>query len=398
MDLWKSLSGMMVVELTSAEPEAALGAVNTRGIEIFRVEQKGELTLRFRIRRKDHAALAALCEKRGETLKVLRKSGLYWAGRQLLRRPVLLLGMASFLALVLYLPSRVFFVRVEGNVTVPTRRILAAAEENGIGFGASRRKVRSEKVKNALLSAVPELQWAGVNTAGCVATISVRERIDTEIEEREWEVTSIVAARDGYILSGTVTRGNALFQVGQAVKAGQVLVSGYTDCGICIRATRAEGEIMAQTNRTLEAVTPSQWVLRGEKTGVHRKYSLLLGKKRINLWKDSGILDTTCGRMYMEYYVTLPGGFQLPLALCVEEYTSYETAVSELPQPETEEALTEFADSYLLQQMVAGEIQSRLQTVSLTDGVYRLEGSYVCVEMIGRVQREQIGDTNGKNS
>lgn len=398
MDLWKSLAGMVEVELTSAEPEAALGAISTRGIEIFRVEQKGELTMRFRIRRKDYNMLAALCEKRGETLKLLRKSGLYWAGRQLLRRPVLLAGMAFFLALVLYLPSRVFFIRVEGNVTVPTRQILEAAGESGICFGASRRQVRSEKVKNALLSAVPQLQWAGVNTAGCVATISVRERTDAQASQQEWEVTSIVAARDGYILSGTVTRGNALFQVGQAVKAGQVLVSGYTDCGICIQATRAEGEIMAQTNRTLEAVTPSQWVLRGEETGVHRKYSLLFGKKRINLWKDSGILDTTCGRMYMEYYVTLPGGFQLPLALCVEEFTSYETGTAELPQSGAEEALTEYADSYLLQQMVAGEIRSRLQTVCLDGGIYRLKGSYVCVEMIGRVQREQIGDTNGKNS
>lgn len=397
MDLWKSLAGMVEVELTSAEPEAALGAISTRGIEIFRVEQKGELTMRFRIRRKDYGMLVALCEKRGEKLKLLQKSGLYWAGRQLLRRPVLLAGMALFLALVLYLPSRVFFIRVEGNVTVPTRQILEAAGESGICFGASRRQVRSEKVKNALLSAVPQLQWAGVNTAGCVATISVRERTDTQASQQEWEVTSIVAARDGYILSGTVTRGNALFQVGQAVKAGQVLVSGYTDCGICIQATRAEGEVMAQTNRTLEAVTPSQWVLRGEGTGVHRKYSLLFGKKRINLWKDSGILDTTCGRMYMEYYVTLPGGFQLPLALCVEEFTSYETREAELSQSVAEEALTEYADSYLLQQMVAGEIQSRQQTVCLDGGIYRLKGSYVCVEMIGRIQREQIGDTNGKD-
>lgn len=31
-------------------------------------------------------------------------------------------------------------------------------------------------MKNALLSAIPELQWAGVNTYGCRAVISVRER------------------------------------------------------------------------------------------------------------------------------------------------------------------------------------------------------------------------------
>ncbi len=398
MDLWKSLAGMVEVELTSAEPETALGAINASGIDVFRVQQKSELTYVFQIRRKDYRTLAKISEKRGETLKLLQKLGLYWTGKRLLHRPVLLFGMALFLAMALYLPSRVFFIRVEGNVTVPARRILAAAEDSGIRCGASRREVRSEKVKNALLAAVPELQWAGVNTAGCVATISVRERTDPQTEQPQWEVASIVASRDGYILSGTVTRGNALFQVGQAVKEGQVLISGYTDCGICIQATRAEGEIMAQTSRCFEAVTPSEWSQRGEAAEVKRKYSLLLGKKRINLWKDSGILDPTCGRMYSEYDVTLPGGFSLPVALCVEEYTVYETSLSEIPPDCAQNALTGFADRYLTGQMVAGEIRSRLETVSSEEGVYHLRGSYICVEMIGREQKEQIGDTNGKNS
>ncbi len=397
MDLWKSLAGMIEVELTSAEPELALGAISASGIELVRVHQKSELTYTFRIIRKDYASIAKLCDKIGKTLKILRKTGLYWTGKYLLRRPVLLAGMVLLLALVFYLPSRVFFVRVEGNVTVPARKILAAAEESGIGFGTSRRRVRSEKVKNALLAAVPELQWAGVNTAGCVATISVRERTDAETEQQEYEVTSIVASRDGYILSGTVTSGNALFQVGQAVKAGQVLVSGYTDCGLCIQATRSEAEIIAETSRSLEAVTPSTRLQRGEITATQKNYSLLLGKKRINLWKDSGILPPGCGRMYMEYYVTLPGGFQLPAALCVETFTTYETFRSEILQVEAEEALSDYAGSYLSQQMVAGSILSRSETASLEDGIYRMDGQYVCAEMIGRVQREQIGETNGKS-
>ena len=393
MDFWKSIAGQVEVELTSAEIGAALGAINARGMEILELKQVSDLTCRFRVRRKDYRALAALCEKRGDKLRLLGRKGLYWTGKSLTKRPLLLLGMALFLTAVLYLPSRVFFVRVEGNSTVPTRLILAAAEESGICFGASRREVRSEKMKNALLSAVPQLQWAGVNTSGCVATISVRERTDPEVKEESEEVSSLVAARDGYILSATVTRGNALCYPGQAVKAGQVLVSAYTDCGICIQATRAEGEIYAQTSRSFEAVTPSQWAQKGEVTDVKRKISLLLGKKRINLWKDSGILEGSCGRMYEEYYITLPGGFQLPAALCVEEYTFCEMQTIELTAPEA--ALSQFAESSLKQQMVTGRILAKCEDVALEDSVYRLTGEYVCTEMIAKVQREQIGDTNG---
>ena len=165
MDIWKSLDGMVEAELTSAEPGAALEAANARGIPLYDVIQVGDLTARFRVRRRDYRALEALSEKRGETLRLRRRLGAYWTLKRLLARPMLMGALAVFLAAAIFLPTRIFFVRVEGNVTTPTRLILDAAGESGIRFGASRRAVRSEKMKNALLSALPQLQWAGVDLA-----------------------------------------------------------------------------------------------------------------------------------------------------------------------------------------------------------------------------------------
>ena len=398
MDLWKSLAGMVEADLTSADLAGSLAAISDADITVFDLCQVGDLTARLTIRRKDHAALAALTQRRGETLRILSHRGLYWLGKGLLKRPVLLCGLIAFVLLALYLPTRVFFVRVEGNSDVPARLILEAAEESGICFGASRRDVRSERVKNALLEAVPQLQWAGVNTAGCVATVSVRERSTEEESKQETGVSSIVAARDGVILSFTATNGNALCRVGQAVKEGQTLISGYTDCGICIQATRAQGEVFAQTSREIRAVTPLQSFQIEEKNTAGQKISLLIGKKRINLWKDSGISEGSCGRMYEEYYITLPGGFVLPAALCVETFYSYETRTLQLEQEAAAQALSDFADRYVTGRMVAGRILNADRAFSEDAALYSLKGTYTCTEMISRVQREQIGDTNGKNS
>ena len=398
MDIWKSIGGMLTVELTSAEPEQTLSAWNAGGMELHQLQRKSDLTFRLQIRRKDYRKAAVLAEKRGDKLTIVRKTGIYWRTIRFFHRPVLLAGMGLLLFLALFLPTRVLFVRVEGNHTVPERQILAAAEECGIGFGASRREVRSEKVKNGLLSRLPQLQWAGVNTKGCVATISVRERTRQQPLAQTTGVSHIQAARDGDILSITATSGTPLVQVGNAVKKGQTLISGYTDCGICIRAAKAEGEVFAQTNRSLTVLTPKSYVQRGDMLEQKKSYSLLLGKKRINFWKDSGIWDSSCGRMYTEYYLTLPGGFQLPVALCVQTQTVWETADGQLSQKEAEAALSGFAQRYVTAQMVAGQIRHSAQRVLSHHGCYRLEGAYVCVEMIGRVQQEQIGDTNGKNS
>jgi len=397
MDLFQSMGGVVEVELTSAEPDQVIAAFSRENAEIFSVQYVSDLSRRFRIRRQDYRWISGMARRRGDSIRILRRSGLFWTIRALLHRPVLLTGIMILLTLSLFLPSRILFVRVEGNEQVPSRKILAAAEDCGLVFGASRKTIRSEKVKNALLSAVPELQWAGVNTAGSVAIISVQERSQEERLPKSSEVTSIVASRDGFILSGTVTRGNGLFQPGQAVKEGQVLISGYTDCGICIQATRAEGEIMAQTNRDLTAVSPALRLKRVELTRTTRNISLLFQKKRINLWKGSGIWDSSCGRIETQYHVTLPGGFQLPIAVCVEEFLFYETVPSTAPAPEAWASLSAFSSRYLRSQMVAGSIQNAQEEFVFADGCYRMEGHYVCEEMIGRERREQIGETNGEN-
>lgn len=398
MDFWKSLAGMLHVEFTSAVPEEALDDIIQAKIPLSHVVQKRELTYQILIRRKDYRRLSIILNRRGDTLQVVRKQGVYWTLNAFLHRPVLLFSLLLLFLSSLYLPSRIYFVTVEGNATVPTRLILSAAEDCGIHFGASRKLVRSEKVKNALLSSVPQLQWAGVNTSGCTAVISVRERSKEEAPKEANIVSSLIADRDGFILSATITSGTAHFLPGEAVAKGQLLISGYTDCGICIRATRAEGEIIAQTNRKIDTVSPKQYAIPERVSEANYKISLLVGKKRINLWKDSRISDAGCGRMYQEYYISLPGGFRLPIAICVDRYISYELRETELSEEEARITLQQFSENYLKRQMVAGQILQAEHHFFCSAGLYRLQSSYTCTEMIGKERREQIGVINGKRN
>ena len=398
MNLGNTLTGSVEVELTSADLPLTLNAISEASVEIIRLQWVDELSCRFTVRRKQFRQLKKIADKRGDSFRILRKTGAYWQGKEVLKRPLLILGLLFFLMLTMVLPGRVLFVKVEGNEKLSDRQILSAAENYGVYFGASCREIRSERVKNGVLSEVPGIQWVGVNTSGCVATISVRERSEGKEETAPVQVSRIVADRDGYILSGTAVRGTPMFQPGQTVRQGQVLISGYTDCGLCIRAGRAEGEIMAQTKREIKAVTPGNHLARIRKTETKRKYSLLFRKKRINLWKDSGISDVTCGRMYEEYYVTLPGGFRLPFALCVETLTYWETEPGKTGQGEVQASMQAFAQRYLQSQMIAGTVRESEEVLRVENGLFVLDGSYVCEEMIGREQPEQIGEANGKNS
>lgn len=388
MGIFRSFSGMVHVEITSADVSGFLSLISGENILVEQMTAVDEMRVHGTVLHKDLKRISALAQKRGAQVEVLKKEGLYWSVKHFMRRPVLMTGLSMLLLFSLYLPTRILFVQVEGNAEVPSKLILEVADECGISLFSSRRAVRSEKVKNALLEKVPGLQWVGVNTAGCVATISVTEKSITEGSERsQTGVCSIVASRDGVIRECTVVRGNALCQVGQAVKAGQTLISGYTDCGIAIKGTRAEAEVYAQTLRELQVITPINSVKRGLQTGEETKYSLIFGKNLIKFYKGSGISDASCVKIYEEIKLTLPGGFQLPVSLIRETYTYHEN--TEADQGDYDWMATA-SERYLNSQMVAGQILDQMVQIDMLDGICCLNGSYSCLEMIGQIKNEEI--------
>lgn len=389
------ISDLLTVEFSSAEPESLLGNLTQAKIQISHVTQVNELTYQVQIHRRDYKKLSGILKKHGVNSKIINIWGLYRNVKNLFHRPLLLSTFLFIFLSALYLPSKILFVTVEGTEIIPKRMILQAAETCGIRFGASRKLVRSEKMKNALLSEVPGLQWAGINTSGCTAIISVRESKGEQASKTN-VISNIISDRDGYVLETTITNGTVQISPGDTVTKGQLLISGYTDCGICIRISRAEGEILAQTHRNMQVVMPKSYYVPVRKEKPYYTISFLIGKKRINLWKCSRISGTGYDRMYEEYYVSLPGGYQLPFAICIDQYVSYDLQPKVILENDALLQMQKFSENYLKHDMIGGQILQSQHHFQSDNGLYRLQSSYTCTEMIGKERREEIGVMNGK--
>ena len=392
MCLFRSIAGEVRGEVISADLPGFLAAAGKAGLCLRELSREDDLTIRFSTERSSLGRLSALTARRGDRLRILGRRGLFWKAVALFRRPVLMAGIGLLAALTLFLPTRILQVEVQGNTSIPTNRILESAESCGIRFGASRREVRSERVKNALLDAMPELSWSGVNTYGSRAVITVREREEAARADPGPAVSSIVASRDGFVLSCQTERGTAVCAPGQAVKKGDVLISGYTDCGLCVTETRASGEVMAATRRQIQALTPAYCLKKGSGTGEEVTYSLILGKFRINFDNNSGISPPGCGRMVTEYTLTLPGGFPLPVKLQKQKVTDYELSETNVDEETAGMLLSQFAANDLKNQMIAGTVMEALESICAENGRWILTGNYACTEMIGRERAEQNGE------
>lgn len=383
MDLWNKITGTVSVELTSADPERILGILAQRDIELWNVKRPSALVMVFQVQRSDLPQVRDIIVRNGGKLKLLGIHGVYYRLAQWRKRPILLVTIFLLLFASFYVPSRILFIKVVGNEAVPSRLIQETAGRFGLEFGVSRRQVRSEQIKNELLGAIEELEWVGVNTSGCTATITVRER-NLQPEQTQGRICNVVASTDGIIESITMVRGTLLCAKGQAVQSGQLLVSGYSDLKICTRAVEAEAEIYALTMRQKKAVLPSTTLNRQSEKGSKIKISLILGKKRINLYSDSGILPSTCGKMTQVKPLRLPGELTLPITLVVERYTPYEEQQVTWQEEQAGAMLEDAVRRHLLEDSVAGQVLTQQTEMEFAEDCFEFLGRYECREMIAR--------------
>lgn len=387
---------MVRIRLLSADPMYLLNMIERENILMFDIESIDALTVEFSLGFRDMKKLKELARKQDASVCILARLGVGWWLNAVVSRPVLLMLLIVCLFLTLFIPSRILFIKVQGCNEEGERKILALADSCGIHFAAKRGSIRSEKVKNSLISMWDEIEWVGVNTRGCVAFISVKL---TEKEAVSLSVKSemgLVASRDGIVRSVTVTSGSPLCTVGEAVKEGQLLISPYQESDLVIRAESAQGEIYADTLHTLELITPYNHTIRDEVTGKKKKYSLKIGKKSIKFYKDSGILDTSCVKMYDEIKFSLGDDFVLPISLQICSEVQYSKKQTGIPQEGVAAAAQLLARQYLFSQMRGGIVRSERIESIVEDDMLILHGKYACCEMIAQANGKELEPAYGK--
>ena len=387
------------ISVTSADMTGFLAAASEKNIKIYAIEKTDAISARMIISAVAYDACRILAQKRGDTLVLLKGIPLRLMLRQILSRWVIISSTIVLMILSVYIPERVLFVNVEGNDVVSSEQILLEAEGCGICFWADRRAIRSVKTKNALLERIPALSWACINTTGCVATIRVAEK---RIEEESVVLcdvgSAIYAAKDGVVNEISVYSGFPEVAVGQAVKKGQVLVSGVQKDGYVDRAVRPRADIFALTTTDLKIAYPLERADRGPALPDHRSLSIIFGKKQINLLKDSRICTPGCDKIQEEKYLMLPGGFALPVGLAITMCTCYDTIVCEEAYERDALLAEAYMQRYALEHSVAGRVLSHTYLPVVDNYDNRLSVRFHCLEMIGRERSEEIESSYGKNN
>lgn len=377
------LRGSVRVEVSGAAPQRLLNAMSEADMPFWDAVPQDAFTIRLGLYSRDLRDAKALATRCQCELKLLRESGAPVVKRRLRRRVALLVTAVSCFALLAASSLFAWDIRVEGNEQVSTGEILRALAGCGVEPGAFWPGWSSDEIRNSVILDIPELAWLGVSVDSSRAVIRVRERTEAPELVNSEGMGSVTARTTGIIDSMRVYQGAPLVTVGDAVVAGETLVSGEMPSEVGdTRYVRASAEIRARTWYEMSASAPLEYSGL-EQSDSRTRWALVIGDKRINFYLGSSQTPTVCGKIITEYPLAWEGVFTLPVTLVREQTLEYDSAAAAVDEEELSGRLEAVLRSTLERELSGrGEILDAQFTSSASDGRLVVTMRAECMEDI----------------
>ena len=388
-ELLSRAEGTAACTVTGALPAAFLSRCAAEGVALRAVEAVDETSLRCTVALKDLERAQAIALRSQCELTVLKTRGGRAAGRRLARRWVPAVCLLACFCLLAWSKLFIWEIDVTGNETVSAGRVRSALSDCGVGLGTFWPGLTSDNLRSELLTRLPELAWATVNIYGSRAEVIVRERVPKpELFDSDAPV-DLVAERLGFVTEVRALAGTAEVKPGDAVLPGDILISGSADSAFSgQRPVHAVGTVTAETYYELTAAAPAQARIPAENGQSRSRWALLVGKKRLNFYKNSSFCPADCDKINLIWELRIPGLFAFPLALVRER-----TALRGLEEQTRDcnalrRSLEQQLHERLLEAVAEGEIESEHYSCAVSDGRVTVCLRARCSENIAKEQRK----------
>ena len=377
------ITGWAAVEITGDAPERLLRALAERGVGFWHATPPRDYTMAVEVPERAVRGLGALAAGMGCECAVKSHHGLPALWGKLRRRYALWGCFALVLALLYVGSAYIWQIDVTGNETIPAGPIRQALRECGVDIGTFWPAMSQDMVRNGVILRVPGIRWMTVTVRGGHAKVIVREaREHLPLVDRK-ELTKAVAAKAGLVEKVEPLRGSAVTAPGKAVLPGEELIGGFaTGRFSVVMPTKGMGRVTARTWYELTAKSLTDLAIKRSSGEKRTCWALVIGKTRINFYKDSSICPVGCDKITTSHTLRWEGLFTLPVTLEKTVYTRYGTTAVRAAELQ-EDMQTQLMDTLLAEIGQDGEVLDSGFAASEENGVLTVTLRAECREQIG---------------
>lgn len=247
LDLYRYLRAFAIITVSGGFTERFLNLCYKENIHLWDVVCcDGCITAKIYC--KDFFKLKKIRNKTGVKIKIKDKCGFVFSLKRNKNRSVLIAGIAVALLFMLLMNQFVWVIDVTGNVNLSKNEILDTVNVLGLKNGTFVPLFDENKAGRELVNLSDgRILWAAINIKGSKASVEVREYNKSKNEENKSSLPcNIVADFNGVILSSETYSGISCTSRGNAVKKGEILISGISEnADGSVNLHKADGKLTA---------------------------------------------------------------------------------------------------------------------------------------------------------
>lgn len=274
------ITGYVTILVTGENPELFFQKLTNQGINTWDINKINESKCTGKIALKDIKYVKQTRRKTNYKISFIQRSGAPFLVKRYLKKREILLSFLLSIAFILFLSNIVWDIQIQGVTKDVEEKIEKQLNSYGIHRGSLIHRLGSTgKIQQNLLADVPDLLWIGVHKQG---TTLFLEGVEKEIVERK-EIegpTNLIAAKNGVIEKMYISKGQAVVNVNDYVKKGDLLVSGVIETKVNDDEEEEEEEEKGPSTELVAAegvITANTWYEVDVTVPLEAKYEILTG-------------------------------------------------------------------------------------------------------------------------
>lgn len=379
----RPITGTVTFTAEGVSLPAFRAALREAGIRCRNQQMQGGV-LHGEIRRCDRAPLETAAAAHGVTLRITRETGLLRRLRPYRLRIGIPLGLLLGCGFLWWSNAYIRSIVITGNSRLSDTEILAALESLGITCGTPLRDISFTYAEQRMRIAVRDIERISMRHTGGRLTVEIAEELSPPQLSHPHAASNYIAAVPAQITDISVLGGHAVCKVGDAVKPGDLLISGVdTDKFGITHYYRGDGVITGiyEAEFTQEQPFCTELPVRGETETA--SYLLAFGKRIPLTWDFQEPAYTF---IYEEDRATLSVfGHPLPLSVLRCHYTEQLTGITVFSEAEAKAVLEEAARRFEQNFHAEDRILGRNVSFQQTDLGISLKINYVFEGVIGKI-------------
>ena len=386
-------AGSCTLRVAAQHRTALLDICLQEGINYREFVCEDDGAVRFRVAFSASRRLRKRCAEQGIAVELLERRGVPYLLYLYRRRAGLITGVLLAVVLCVLSSRFVWHVRVTGNVEMTEQQVLSQLRECGFGVGSYIPALELAKLENRLLLTSDRIGWVSIYIDGTVARVQIIEYTEAPPPEDLSRPANLVAAYDGQIETVELFRGNCVVKRGQAVKKGELLVSGLYDSDLYgYRWTRASGKVFARTEHTFTVEIPLDYTQKRVQEPIRSEIVLNFFNFSLKIFKNTGNLPPMYDIIEEERSPRVWGDHPLPLSLRVTSVAAYSEETCRRTPEEALALAYDALDEEMLSLAERAQLLRKEITTRLTEDALILDCTVFCIEDIALQSEFEITD------